>query len=46
MLRVTQRVVHCDRTSGKVAVMASDSDTLDGWGGTLALVDELARHKI
>lgn len=45
MLRITQRVVHCDRTDGKVAVMAADSDTLDGWGGTLALVDELARHK-
>lgn len=44
-LRLTQRVVHCDRTHGKVAVLASDSDTLDGWGGTLALVDELARHK-
>jgi hypothetical protein len=44
-LRITQRVVHCDRTNGKVAVMAADSDTLDGWGGTLALVDELARHK-
>jgi hypothetical protein len=25
--------------------MAADSDTLDGWGGTLALVDELGRHK-
>jgi hypothetical protein len=45
MLRITQRQVHCDRTSGKVAVMAADSDTLDGWGGTLALVDELGRHK-
>ena len=44
-LRITQRVVHCDRTEGKVAVMAADSDTLDGWGGTLALVDELGRHK-
>ena len=44
-LRITQRVVHCDRTDGKVAVMAADSDTLDGWGGTLALVDELGRHK-
>jgi phage terminase large subunit-like protein len=44
-LRITQRVVHCDRTNGKVAVMAADSDTLDGWGGTLALVDELGRHK-
>jgi phage terminase large subunit-like protein len=45
LLRITQRVVHCDRTDGRVAVMAADSDTLDGWGGTLALVDELARHK-
>lgn len=44
-LRITQRVVHCDETSGKVAVLASDSDTLDGWGGTLALVDELGRHR-
>jgi phage terminase large subunit-like protein len=44
-LRITQRVVHCDRTDGKVAVLAADADTLDGWGGTLALVDELARHK-
>jgi phage terminase large subunit-like protein len=44
-LRITQRVVHCDRSEGKVAVMAADSDTLDGWGGTLALVDELGRHK-
>jgi phage terminase large subunit-like protein len=44
-LRITQRVVPCDRTDGKVAVMAADSDTLDGWGGTLALVDELGRHK-
>lgn len=44
-LRITQRIVHCDRTDGKVAVMAADSDTLDGWGGTLALVDELGRHK-
>jgi phage terminase large subunit-like protein len=44
-LRITQRVVHCDQTNGKVAVLAADADTLDGWGGTLALVDELARHK-
>jgi phage terminase large subunit-like protein len=44
-LRITQRVVHCDETSGKVAVLAADADTLDGWGGTLALADELGRHK-
>jgi phage terminase large subunit-like protein len=44
-LRITQRVVHCEQTEGKVAVLASDADTLDGWGGTLALIDELARHK-
>jgi hypothetical protein len=30
-LRLTQRVVHCDRTDGKVAVLAADADTLDGW---------------
>jgi hypothetical protein len=35
-LRITQRLVHCDRSDGRVAVLASDSDTLDGWGGTLA----------
>jgi phage terminase large subunit-like protein len=44
-LRITQRVVHCDRSDGRVAVLAADADTLDGWGGTLALVDELGRHK-
>jgi phage terminase large subunit-like protein len=44
-VRITQRTVHCDATRGKVAVLAADSDTLDGWGGTLALVDELGRHK-
>ena len=30
--------------SGTVAVIAADADTADGWGGTLALVDELHRH--
>lgn len=44
-LKVTQRVVNCPATTGKVAVLAADSDTLDGWGGTLALVDELGRHR-
>jgi phage terminase large subunit-like protein len=44
-LRITQRVVHHEQTSGTIAVMAADADTLDGWGGTLALVDELGRHK-
>lgn len=44
-LRITQRIVHCDRTEGKVAVLAADAETVDGWGGTLALVNELGRHK-
>jgi phage terminase large subunit-like protein len=29
---------------GVVAVLAADADTADGWGGTLALVDELHRQ--
>lgn len=44
-VRVTQREVRYERQGGVVRVLASDSDTLDGWGGTLALVDELGRHK-
>lgn len=30
---------------GTVQVLAADADTADGWGGTLALVDELHRQK-
>jgi phage terminase large subunit-like protein len=44
-LRITQREVRYEKQGGVVRVLASDSDTLDGWGGTLALVDELGRHK-
>jgi phage terminase large subunit-like protein len=39
------REVRYEKPAGTVRVLASDSDTLDGWGGTLALVDELGRHK-
>jgi phage terminase large subunit-like protein len=44
-LRITQREVRHEQAGGVVRALASDSDTLDGWGGTLALVDELGRHK-
>lgn len=30
---------------GTIKVLAADADTADGWGGTLALVDELHRQK-
>lgn len=30
---------------GTVKVLAADADTADGWGGTLALIDELHRAK-
>jgi len=44
-LKVVQREVRDDRTGGRIRVLASDSDTLDGQIPTLALVDELARTK-
>jgi len=31
--------------TGTIKVLAADADTADGWGGTLALVDELHRQK-
>lgn len=33
------------RFRGLISVYAADADTADGWGGTLALVDELHRQK-
>lgn len=33
------------RFRGFISVYAADADTADGWGGTLALVDELHRQK-
>lgn len=44
-MRVKQREILSLRDSGRIQVRASDVDTLDGWLGTLALVDELHRHK-
>ncbi len=44
-LRTKQReIVYPDR-DGRIQVRASDSDTVDGWLGTLAFIDELHRHK-
>jgi hypothetical protein len=33
------------RFTGTIKVLAADADTADGWGGTLALVDELHRQR-
>jgi phage terminase large subunit-like protein len=44
-LRVVQREVRREASGGRIRVLASDSDTLDGQIPTLALVDELARTK-
>ena len=44
-LRVVQREVRDESTGGRIRVLASDSDTLDGQIPTLALIDELARTK-
>ena len=44
-MTVKQREIVSLRDDGRVRVMASDSDTADGVIPTLALVDELHRHK-
>jgi phage terminase large subunit-like protein len=44
-LKVVQREVRNDDLGGRIRVLASDSDTVDGQLPTLVLVDELARHK-
>jgi phage terminase large subunit-like protein len=44
-LRVVQREVRHEPSGGRIRVLASDSDTLDGQLPSLALIDELARHK-
>jgi phage terminase large subunit-like protein len=44
-LRVKQREIMHPGHDGKLVVRASDVDTVDGWIGTLGLVDELHRHK-
>ncbi len=40
-----QREIVNPQTDGRIRVLASDSDTVDGQLPTLALVDELHRHK-
>lgn len=42
-LAVVQREIRHAGLGGTMKVLAADSDTLDGWLGTLALVDELGR---
>lgn len=42
-LSVVQREIRNTARGGTMKVLAADSDTLDGWLGTLALVDELGR---
>ncbi len=44
-LRVKQREIVHDGLHGRIRIMASDVDTADGVIPTLALVDELHRHK-
>ena len=44
-LDVTQRVISYERLGGTIRVLASDVDTVDGAIPTLALIDELHRHK-
>lgn len=44
-LSVVQREIRNPSRGGTMKVLAADSDTLDGWLGTLALVDELGRWK-
>lgn len=44
-LTLKQREIVYPRLDGRVQVRASDVDTVDGWLGTLALIDELHRHK-
>ena len=40
-----QREISFPQRGGVVKVRASDVDTVDGWLGTLGLIDELHRHK-
>ena len=44
-LTIKQREIAYPHLDGRIQVRASDVDTVDGWLGTLALVDELHRHK-
>jgi phage terminase large subunit-like protein len=44
-LVLKQREIVYPQLDGRIQVRASDVDTVDGWLGTLALIDELHRHK-
>jgi phage terminase large subunit-like protein len=44
-LTLKQREIVYPALDGRIQVRASDVDTVDGWLGTLALIDELHRHK-
>lgn len=44
-LTVKQREIVYPRLDGRIQVRASDVDTVDGWLGTLGLIDEIHRHK-
>lgn len=44
-LKIKQREIAYPALDGRIQVRASDSDTVDGWLGTLGLIDELHRHK-
>ena len=44
-LQVKQREIVSEATGGRIRVLASDVDTVDGQLPTLALVDELHRHR-
>lgn len=44
-LTLKQREIVYPKLDGRIQVRASDVDTVDGWLGTLALIDELHRHK-
>jgi phage terminase large subunit-like protein len=44
-LTIKQREIVYPKLDGRIQVRASDVDTVDGWLGTLALIDELHRHK-
>lgn len=45
LLAVTQRVISYEELGGQIRILASDVDTIDGAIPTLALIDELHRHK-
>lgn len=45
MLDVTKRTVSYEELNGQIRILASDVDTVDGAIPTLALIDELHRHK-